>query len=206
MTKLRAAILALLALAMAGCANTPSSPELQRLAGNAPVNSIGWVMFSLTKSGLYMEASGYDPELDLRGVTNDIDASVETKGAKLRSDTPNIPIPVPSNYIVTHDNPLGSLVLLELPAGDYQFYRFSASATMNRGPYSVTNTLKSSPAFSYRFRVIAGKVAYIGNLDFAFYVGGTRFNVRDERDRDWKLFDAQFPAYKGKEKIIAEFH
>lgn len=91
----------------------------------------------------------------------------------------------------------GELVSLSLPAGDYEFFNFLATA----GAWGGTRTVWSSKDFSYRFRVNPGEAVYVGNLHVRFlgdkgvvspwYVVvdserrmGLDISVRDARERD----------------------
>ena len=83
-------------LLLPGCASSPSSPEFKQLSEGVPRQNVGWVMFSLTKTGPYLRYSGIRPTLYLRN-SSGVDSSVTVKAGKLRSDTPRIPIPVPGD-------------------------------------------------------------------------------------------------------------
>lgn len=185
-------------LLLAGCVNSPSSPVFKQLSEGVPRQNVGWVMFSLTKTGPYLRYCGIWPTLYLRSFLSGIDSSVTVERRKLRSDTPRIPIPVPGDLVLERGDPLGSIVLIELPAGQYEFYKYWAYAENAGLLMSASTIVQSAPSFRYTFQVVPGKLNYLGDLNFVFSPSGVQFQVNDERYRDMGLFAAQLPAYRGK--------
>jgi hypothetical protein len=93
----------------------------------------------------------------------------------------------------------GSLFVASLPAGDYEFYDFFVQQTVLGGAIS------SGPNayFSTPFKVVAGKVCYLGELK-AFRVAGPRalgmpgqdsirFELSDQAKRDIPLLKRKYP-------------
>jgi hypothetical protein len=74
---------------------------------------------------------------------------------------------------------------LLLPAGEYEFFRWTAPASGYR----------STTPFSIRFRSTPGKVTYIGDLHMAveLQTGTYRFLPRDNRRRRIALFLKHYP-------------
>jgi len=97
---------------------------------------------------------------------------------------------------IPKDNPRGRLAVLELPEGEYEFYQWMGHFS-NRRFWTTKN-------FDKRFKVIAGKAVYIGNINAHFEQTGSvlvpfRFpfelltEITDECDRDLKLFHQRCP-------------
>lgn len=156
-------------------------------------------MFSITGTGPARPASDLCPSLYLRGVSNTL---TETVGScifrKLLPGSPALPMSPPAGMTVGPDDPMGRLILIELPAGDYEFDRYSVTLAFGSGSISYN----SAPSFYYKFTVMPGRVNYLGDLNFAtWYPFGMQLSVLDRRARDARLLDAQLPTYGQEEKI-----
>ncbi len=195
-----------IALLIPSCMNLRSEPELVSFSGSTPPQTVGWVVFSYTQSGQTLTM--VHPYLAFRGGEGKIDGKVTSQYRKLLPDTPRMSIPIPRDHMTSVDDPMGSIKVLELPAGQYEFYRYYGNVANNPGPMVTTSTVLVSPkSFSRSFNVTAGTVTYIGNLNHDYSPEGAtqpgtrgsrsvKFEIRDERDRDMKLFQSSFPNLK----------
>jgi hypothetical protein len=105
----------------------------------------------------------------------------------------------------------GELVAFSLPAGDYEFYSFVATASGWGSPRAFS----PEKSFSFPFRVQAAETAYLGNLLVRFQgdsgVGSVRIGTvlidgqrtlafdpiaRDTRTKDFKEMESRFPDLK----------
>jgi len=82
-------------------------------------------------------------------------------------------------------SPRGRLSVIELPAGKYEFYKWSEVGTQ----YVAAKELFSAP-----FTIEARKANYIGNLHIQVTPERTTYNIfiRDRQDRDLPLFRSRF--------------
>lgn len=86
---------------------------------------------------------------------------------------------------------IGRLVVLRLPAGEYEFYTWkiierNSYGEMEYGPRQT---------FSYRFSIKPGKATYFGRLRLTFD-GGTSYvsSVEDKNDVDVMVFGNKYPT------------
>ncbi len=189
------AVVALLTLA--SCA-TPGPLLLPAPGSSAREN--GYVMFSMTGSGPADAVRRLCLSLRLRGISNAITRQV-TSCMRERL--------LPG---AGENDPMGKMVLIELPPGEYEFDDYEgAGASFSGVRYSAP------PGFEYKFDVASATINYLGDLNFALARGigyqqmgdlnltptqvlSLHFQVLDRQDRDAPLFDTQFPAYSRKEK------
>ena len=81
----------------------------------------------------------------------------------------------------------GALIAAELPAGDYEIYRWRI---IMRTAYENSETMPDTP-FSIPFRVEPGQATYIGSCDFSLYV--PLVTCRDRVERDFMEFEMFYP-------------
>ena len=91
------------------------------------------------------------------------------------------------------------LFALLLPAGEYEFFRWS---TLDSGqlsfsplpPYAMPRPAVSTD-FSFRFKSVPGKATYIGNLYLSMVWETARYalKARDNHESDIALFKANYP-------------
>lgn len=83
-------------------------------------------------------------------------------------------------------NPAGRLVVSELPAGNYEIFRY------------VGGWYESKKPFSIPFTVVEGKAVYIGNIhvDEMRTAGTFRISVTDRSDRDIPFLRARYKNVK----------
>lgn len=120
----------------------------------------GWIMFSMTATGPVKVLM--IPTLYYHGLDNGTKGKVEGGEHKLRRDTGKLPIFIGlSKLVLERDDPMGSIKILDLPVGEYEFDRFAAFGGNGTVVYS-------SPGFRMRFTVKPGQINYLGNLNFDF--------------------------------------
>ncbi len=81
------------------------------------------------------------------------------------------------NQLIKYEDTI--VYVTELPAGEYEFFRWT---TPEAGAY-----LRSTHDFSLRFRSVAGKASYIGNI--CVLMAGRKYTilVRDNREKEITL-------------------
>ena len=89
------------------------------------------------------------------------------------------------NPLDWHDPP-GRLAFIEIPAGEYEFYKWILFLTGTKKIYSQP--------FSVKFQILPGKATYLGNLhldlrEMKYY----SLSLRDESNRDLSLFYSKLP-------------
>jgi len=177
---------------LGGCAT--QGPQFERLSSGAPAQKVGWVVFSFTTTCFTNMAPMLESVMWLHGVDNKVKGLAHGTGAfnlQTGAKPPDAPMPHNTGPRITLDDPSGVIVLLELPEGRYVFDHYQMN--VNGYPFSAAYT--SAPAFQYTFEVVAGKVNYIGDLNLDYIPSGVNFQANDQRRRDGRLFDAQFPNY-----------
>jgi hypothetical protein len=179
---------ALIFVMLAATADDGPAPARPLLA--SPDN--GWVMFSMTATGPVKAI--FIPALHYRGRGNSTQGKIDGAHSKLRKDTPKLPrFAGLSQAVLTRDDPLGSIKLQELPAGDYEFYAYTG--------YDSNVSLQSSDGFRVPFTVTAGQINYLGNLNFSIesewsgHSGHVNFDISDMMERDLKLFRGKFTLH-----------
>ena len=111
----------------------------------------------------------------------------------------------------TEDAPCGRLAIIELQQGEYEFYSWGGQAGAGAGP--VTYNVGSTNDFSKRFRVLAGKAVYLGNVHFAISFDAPTFTilsvrypyrikVSDMRQRDLPLFYQKNPSITSESVVV----
>lgn len=102
------------------------------------------------------------------------------------------------------DNPVGRLVVLNLPAGEYEIRGFDGDAPRFSQQSAVKYFLNSDPLAAH-FTVAPGQITYLGSVviampDALFYgqpSGQFHVATADARDRDGKLLQQKFPRLGG---------
>lgn len=211
-------ILFTVVLVLAYCAPTPKITRLKNIGEDYSLDDTkgrGVLIVSLTHSGTRVSSMF----VDLRGVDNDFKGEVSSIIEKRlffeRKKVMDWKCPMFGK--TPEDKPCGRVAIIELPQGEYEFYSWHGYETkMVPSSGGGFTRMQSSvgvwppPEFSKRFKVIAGKVVYLGNLhistrekwrmgrfapykDFRYTV-----KVADMRERDLPL------AYQKNPKITAD--
>jgi hypothetical protein len=192
------ALVAALIVLLLGCraSNVASDFVLDERRGT------GVAVVSFTQSGL---PGRFGMAVELRALDRSYEASIPVVDF---FGTPDWPCPFPE--AATDDAPCGRLAVLELRAGDYEFYSWQGKA--RRVPWR-TETVGPVKEFSKRFSIVAGKAVYLGGFHFAitydlseFPHRGARFpyrlKVTDMRLRDFALLARKNPTIP-MESIVA---
>jgi len=137
----------------------------------------GVIVVSLTRSGMQVISEMY---VKARGMDNDYKFVVAISSLITLSDFAKCAISIPE------DKPCGRLAIIELPEGEYEFYSWKGSGGNRR--------MWSKEEFSLRFKVIAGKAVYLGNLNFWFLQTQWKMKVTDMRERDLPLLYQKNPS------------
>jgi hypothetical protein len=198
-------------LMLTGCA-TPA-PRLPHASGR-PSGHAGYIMFAITATGPAISTRRLCLSLDVRGIANSITEM-------LTSCMRHWLLPANSASRVTRESgedigegdPLGKMVLMELPPGEYEFDAYTGTES------SFDSRRYFSPrGFEYKFDVVATMVNYLGDLNFSLTrhstpprIGNLEFNaargvglnfqVLDGQERDAPLFDTRFPGYSQMQKM-----
>jgi hypothetical protein len=182
-------------LTLASC--TAPGPLFLRAPAGPPRDN-GYIMFSITATGPADTAKDLCLSLHLRGISNAVAKEVSSCMTERL---------LPGNLI-------GKIVLIELPAGEYEFdaYGGAEASSNDAARYS------SPPGFEYEFGVASATINYLGDLNFLLkpqigyqqigsgnftptHTLGMHFQVLDRQNRDTPLFDTQYPAYRQIEKL-----
>jgi hypothetical protein len=174
-------------LAATSCVNAPPKAQLLDYSREVTSSAAGWAMFSLTGTGDFMSMIQLD--FTFRSADGTLKGGFEYSRRKFTPESPPVPIPVPSGYQVTRDNPLGGFLALKLPAGQYYIDGFSGEAPTA----GFRAHLRSAPDFRVRFTVEAGRATYIGNLNSDYSRNGVRVQLFDEARRDLPLLKQRYP-------------
>jgi hypothetical protein len=162
----------------AGCrtTNVSGAHALDPASGN------GVVVVSLTMSGV---PGAFNMFVDFRGVTVDHKSSVPVSDLFASADW-RCPLGP-----VTEANPCGRLAVIELREGEYEFYSWHGQS--GGAPGGLTMSARASRDFAKRFKVLAGRAVYLGNIHFAVGRGVFTMTVLDLRDRDLALLHGKHP-------------
>ena len=104
-------------------------------------------------------------------------------------------------------NFIGRIGIIELPAGEYEFYEWTGWISKSPMRWIISPT----KLFSYKFKVIPGKALYIGNIDMRLnkenhilYIEIKRACLRiiDSRNRDLELIFNRYNNIKPENVII----
>jgi hypothetical protein len=172
----------------------------------------GIVIVSLTHSGSPLTSMF----VDLRGVDNDYKAEVSIIEQQLffvRKKTMDWKCPMFGK--TPEDKPCGRLGIIELPQGEYEFYSWRGYKTETVGthPHVTTTLVKIAvwppPEFSKRFRVIAGKALYLGNLHISVRKKWVMGRIHPYREIRYKLkiadmSERDLPLFYQKNPMITE--
>ena len=154
----------------------------------------GVAIVSLVQSGL---PGGYRIAVHLRGVDNIYDNSVPLSQGGISMDWG-----CPLLAVTSETAPCGRLAIIELPRGEYEFY--SWSATMGG---AGTIEIHPTNRFSKRFKVLAGKAAYLGNIQIViksgFLSGSYGVKITDMRQRDLPLFYQKHPNINTESVVVS---
>lgn len=111
-----------------------------------------------------------------------------------------------SDYYVEGER--GSLAVIELDPGEYEFFTWTGSL----GGWGGQRSMNSTQDFSRKFSVTAGKITYIGNIHLdvkgvSKLAIGQRLPaavvVRDMRDKDVPAIFTNYPALN-KDKLVVK--
>ncbi len=160
-------------LVLSGCA----TPNIDKGYSIKEDSSKGVIIASLTKTGHGHWPPGYNFKKS-DGSNKGILKFDQNMFDRIESDIPGID---------------GKLILLELPAGEYNIYRWFIS----QGYIG----LESMSGFKMRFNVVPGKITYIGELNndresggiFGIGLGRISFNIKDSKERDFKEIKKHYP-------------
>lgn len=171
-----AAILAVMAL---GCRTTNVDPGYTlREDGNS-----GVAVVSLTRAGGLSDSNLF---LEFRGVGHEFASSLPVTDLFASSDWG-----CPLFQQATDKDPCGRLAVVELPAGGYEFYSWSAGSF--DAVSGITRKAKPFEEFSKRFLIRPGEAVYLGNVHFSFRGGRFDMKVLDRQDRDLTLLRQKYP-------------
>jgi hypothetical protein len=103
-----------------------------------------------------------------------------------------VPIPISGDY--PDDNPVGSLEVLRLSPGKYEFFRYDASVEgTSAGAYSVSSSIRSQRPFSIPFEIRSGSALYVGRFLYHFtHEGAVQLRVVDKSDEDLAMWKRDF--------------
>jgi hypothetical protein len=191
-------ILSLSLLGLFGCraVNIASGFSLDERKGT------GVAVVSLTVSGL---PSSMNLFFNLRGVDNIYDNSVPAFDFFASSDWR-----CPLFGSATEDAPCGRLAIIELQQGEYEFYSWGAHSG---GPVGFSASASPTDRFSKRFKVLAGKAVYLGNIHLAVSFDSPKFallsvrypyriKVSDMRQRDLPLLYQKNPNITSESVVV----
>jgi hypothetical protein len=104
-----------------------------------------------------------------------------------------VQVPIWGDY--PDDNPVGSLQVLRLSPGKYEFFRFDAHAEGNSaGAYSVSSSIRSNRPFSIPFEIKSGSALYVGRFLYHFADDATvQLRVLDKSSEDLGVWKRDFP-------------
>lgn len=197
-----------LIFALSGCASVSDLPP-----GYAPSaqDAEGLAVFSLTLSGKDLSrvssfeyrvrkatsASGkeverrpyFDSALQhARWVVDDDAQGPAAKRIKLIVKSPALAEPLD---VIESGRPVGRVAALRLPAGDYELYDWKIRVPNQYGG----DEFGPKRAMTYRFRIEAGRVAYLGNVDLRM-IEQDMYNITVENraKRDLALLARKLPV------------
>lgn len=105
------------------------------------------------------------------------------------------------------NNYIGRIGIIELPAGEYELYKWTGWINHGLIRYIITPI----KLFSYKFKVIPGKALYIGNIDMrlnkenhilSIVIKNTCLRIIDSRNRDLELIFKRYNNIKSENVII----
>lgn len=163
--------------ALAACAPPPGPLFLRAPA--SPSRDTGYVMFSLTETGLPSTVIRFCPTLYLRGVSNAINEKVAIIVTDaLLPGSASSPKVRSTDTAVDPNVPKGKIVLVELPPGDYEFVGYLVTSVYLSG--NVVRYVSAS-GFDYKFDVVPRTINYVGDLNFTPMKSlRTRFRTLDQ--------------------------
>jgi hypothetical protein len=192
---LNLSILFTVVLVLTYCAPTPKIIRLKNIGEDYTLDDTqgkGVLIVSLTRSGW----KGCSILLDLRGVDNDYKAEVSIIEKKSLFERKKVETDwkCPMFGKIPEDKPCGRLAIIELPQGEYEFFSWHGFETrMVPNSAGGFTRMQSSvfvwppPEFSERFKVIAGKAAYLGNLHISLRKKLKMGRIHPYRDIRYKL-------------------
>jgi hypothetical protein len=195
-------LLGLSAIALAGCFQNNVSSDFSLESAK----DSGVLVASLGRSG----ATDFNMTLTLRNVQTGKKSIVVVDNNKTDSDFGKIEREVTGKGFTldwghaAKDNPVGRLVVLNLPVGEYEIRGFDGDAPRFAQQSAVKYFLNSDPVAAH-FTVNAGQITYLGSVviampDAIYYGQPTgQFHVAtaDARDRDGKLLQQKYPRLGG---------
>ena len=155
----------------------------------------GVAIVSLVQSGL---PGFYATAVELRGVDNIYDGSVPLSQGGFSKDWS-----CPLFTLASEDAPCGRLAIIELPRGEYEFYSWRSSGYGGPG---IKIEISPTNRFSKRFKVLAGKAVYLGNIhivvESGFLSAPYRVKINDMRQRDLPLFYQKNPKIASESVVV----
>jgi len=103
--------------------------------------------------------------------------------------------------MVSETEPCGRLAVIELRAGEYEFYSWHGES--GGAPGGFTMSARARQDFSKRFTVRAGRAVYLGNIHFAVRGGSFRMSVADRQDWDLPLLRSKHPNIANDKVVVA---
>lgn len=180
---------------LTGCRAINVSSDYSLDAGK----TTGLAVVSLTMAGL---PSSFNVFVDFRGLDVDHESSVPVTDLFASSDWD-----CPLLRVATDEAPCGRLAVIELEQGEYEFYSWQGGTSS--GPGGFTSTVESVEDFSKRFKVLAGKAVYLGNIHFSIEqppfgigMGRYRMTVADQQARDLPLLHSKYPLLTPAQVVV----
>ena len=181
--------LVLTLLLLQACASAP--PQIDRRLVDAIQKDRGIVFFTCTYSG--MHGIIVPVTLSLRAVGSAVTEEVDCRNTFNYLSGERVGVLIHPSRVFTKENPIGSIIALDLPAGDYEFFSYSGELYINSGIITSRSSIRSRPELSIRFTVLPNRQHYIGSLSFDYLSGKFKFEVLDNKDRDLPHFKKQLP-------------
>jgi hypothetical protein len=187
----------LLVLILGGCASTIELNN-EFMAPNATEKGV--VVISVTNTGLYGSALSGDLSFTCNsGASGKLE---NYHGLARYIDGERLSIPIPANFQLNSQRPMGRIHVIQLPSGNCAFNNFKASAT----GMTTRTSIKSNDSLKIVFDVKANTYQYIGNFDMKWAPGGGRASFNDFYERDLTVIGNQNPSLLGRnvEKSIGK--
>ena len=184
----RIPVIFLASLFVASCET--ATPNIGPEFFSEPPENSGVVVFSLSRSGsvLYNDMGFHYRSLD-RSYKGWIDlASIYEEKNK------NLPAPDWTNKTMEQgswgtaiplDSPHGRLVVIQLPADEYEFYSWIG--------VSSNSYMEPAKEFSIKFSVKPGKIIYLGGIVLQNMVTESSLHIVDPRKRDIAVLANKYP-------------
>ncbi len=132
-----------------------------------------------------------------RSIDGKIDGAVANDSMRFLLTGERLPIPISSDLVLDVENPMGRIHAIELPVGDYEFYRYNAYVSTPLPSGTATHTLNSKYPFSAKFTVESDTVTYVGRLTFD-YLPDRRvgFKIANRSKDDMAVFRRNYKEFE----------